>query len=217
MPEGSVKGTLIEGLAAALQDLLASGRLYQADLEVRLSREALALLEDKPVGVAWYPATLHMELLDVFWETAGGRDPEFMREAGRQSATGLIESGLYTGFVAAGRRDAELTVDGLLANTRAVAGMIKVLCDFVEIDVAHDAETDRLVLVYDNVELFSEAMFLTTQGFLDAMTTIIVSDPSAQAGGASPASRNGWRAERPVPGQMRFSRPVADFLTRSGD
>ena len=186
------KGTLVKSVVVGLRALHGEEGRAPAALEARLSKEAFALLDEETIGVRWYPIAPYCELVDLFWELAGHRDPAFMREAGRAGARLLIDSGIYRSYVETSRRPTGEAVERAIRGARIAVGLTYMLYDFVEVEVDHDADHDLLVLTYRNVSSFSEALFLGTQGFLDAFAAEL-----RMLGDDVGPDEVRWRAERP--------------------
>lgn len=189
-----VKGTLVQGVVAALRELVASGAIDGCSLRERLPEPALRLMEIDPAIAGWYPVEGYRALLDLFWEAAGNRSPEFIEEAGRAAGRAVAESHLYRGYLDAGRRRDSSTIEGLVANAGAAVRMTDLLYDFVEVEADHDAAANELVFEYRGVGAFSDAMFLGTRGFLEEVACQVLD-----------LGREGWRASRPAKDLFRIS------------
>jgi len=198
-----VKGTLVQGVVLGLRALHGEQDRAPAALEPRLSKQAFQLLDEETIGVRWYPIEPYCELVDLFWELAGHRDPAFIREAGRAGARSMIDSGIYRSYVETSRRPSGDPVDRAIRGARIAVGVTHMLYDFVEVDVNHDTDRNLLVLTYRRVSPFSEALFLGTQGFLDAFAAEV-----GTLGDDGRADEIPWRAERPSPDRFVFSLPL---------
>lgn len=209
MSEPQVKGSLLQGLVETLRELVDRGEISQEMLEARLSVEAIEIVDSKPILVAWYPVACYREMLDLFWQVSGNRAPEFMRDAGEAGARALVESGLYQGFLDAGSGSSHDTVEALIRRARLAVGMTRLLYDFVEVHVEHDATENTIRLIYENASPFSEAMFLGTHGFLNGLAGCILE------AGARPrmGRRFQWQAARPDPDHLVFWHDVEEFLS----
>lgn len=195
-----VKGTLLQSVVQGLRALYGEEDRAPAALESRLSKPAFELLDETTIGVRWYPVELYCELVELFWELAGDRDPEFIRAAGRASAQAMIESGIYRAYIETGQRASGSDLERALRRVRVTVGVTHMLYDFVEVDVEHDATIDEVTLTYRNVASFTDAVFYGTQGFLDAF--------SAEVGvlrGDLRADEIPWRADRPTRDRFVYS------------
>jgi len=199
-----VKGTLLQSLVQGLRALHGEADRAPAVLEPRLSKPAFELLDTTPIGVRWYPVELYCELVDLFWEIAGGRDPEFIRAAGRAGAEAMIESGVYRAYVETGLRASGSDLDRILRKTRVTVGVTRMLYDFVDVDVEYDASRDEIVLTYRNVGAFNDAVFHGTQGFLDAFGAEVGLLGDDVASDAMP-----WIAERPSRDLFVYTLPLS--------
>jgi hypothetical protein len=195
-----VKGTLVQGVVMGLRAMHGEETSAPAALEPRLSKPAFELLDAEIVGVGWYPIELYCELVDLFWELAGGRDPAFIREAGRAGAQSMIETGIYRSFIETGRVSGGDAVERAIRGVRVTTGVTRMLYDFVDVDVKHDAERKEIVLTYGDVTPFSDALFLGTQGFLDAFTAEV-----GILGEGTRPDEIPWRAERPSRDRFVFT------------
>jgi len=96
MTTPSLKGAAFCSAPADLQRLLEAGTLSQTDLELRLSAEALAVLDQKINLAAWYPIAIYSEFVELlaFVEADGDRI-SYWRGRGAKAAERLSDSGIY--------------------------------------------------------------------------------------------------------------------------
>ncbi|MCG8591322.1 MAG: hypothetical protein MJE66_18670 [Proteobacteria bacterium] len=205
MGEPRVKGTLLQGVAATVQGYVEQGALSVEDLEARLSAETLSLLEQKLLIIRWYPVVAYRELLDVVWEVDGRRRPEFLLQLGEAAAKGLLMSDTYRSFLDSARASEHRSVDELLRRARVTIRLTDMFYDFVRVSAHYDDQWHRLELIYDEVEPFSEAMVLATQGFLNGLLDL-VADPNPDLGPLL------WKMERPEPARVIFSQDIDNLL-----
>lgn len=198
-----VKGTLVQSVVLGLRALHGETERAAAALEARLSKEAFRLLDEETIGVRWYAFQPYCELVDLIWELAGNRDPAFMREAGRAGARSMIESGIYRSYIETSRRPTGSALERAIRGARISVGVTHMLYDFVETEAAHDPGRNLLELTYRNVSAFSDALFLGTQGFLDAFAAEV-----GTLGDDVRADEIPWQAERPVSDRFVFSLPL---------
>jgi len=92
---GGVKGTAIASVIEDVNRLVQEGRLSRTDLEVRLEREDLEVLEQKVLPSSWYSLDSYGRLSRVLFEVEGKRDVEYLVERGRRAAERLRAAGLY--------------------------------------------------------------------------------------------------------------------------
>jgi hypothetical protein len=95
---GAIKGSAIEALVADVNRLLEQGRLSRDQLEARLAREDLALLEEKVLAAVWYPLDSYARLTQVLLDVEGHGDVGYLHERGRRVAQRLRDSGIYSQF-----------------------------------------------------------------------------------------------------------------------
>ena len=195
MNEPSVKGLLLGGVVVNLQRLRERGRLGADACEVRLSRGALGLLEEKVDPSRWYPLAEYAELVDLLWDVEASRDPDYMREKGRAWARKLYDAHRYQQLeYADSSAGAIATPEEAVRQGRLIASLIATFWSFVEAHVDLDPErpsTLRLVLSGRLARLFPEANRFTTEGFLNHMVE--------RAGGSQRAT-----SERPAPDRVEF-------------
>ena len=91
----AVKGTAIESVVADVQRLVAEGRVSRDELEARLAREDLELLEQKVVPALWYPIGSYGRFMELLFEREGRRRHEYLIERGRRAAERIRAGGLY--------------------------------------------------------------------------------------------------------------------------
>lgn len=92
---GGVKGTAISSVIEDVNRLLAERRVTRTELEVRLDRADLELLEQKVLPSNWYPLESYGRLSRVLLEIEGGGAIEYLVERGRRAAERLRAAGLY--------------------------------------------------------------------------------------------------------------------------
>jgi hypothetical protein len=205
-----VKGTLLQGVVAGMRALCAEDESARSAADSRLSREARRLVDEEIIGVRWYPVESYGELVDLFWELAGHRDPAFMREAGRAGGRAMIESGIYRSYVETSRRPTGDPVERAIRGARVAVGITRMLYDFVEVDVSYDEDRDVLELTYRGVSPLPDALLLGTQGFLDAFAAEV-----GTLGDDTPANEIPWHAERPSRDEFLFRLPLEGLRSRA--
>lgn len=96
MPVPSIKGAAFLSAPADLLQLIESGRLTRTDVELRLSREALAVLDEKINPAGWYPIAVYAEMVELLaFAEAGGDRIGYWRRRGERAAERLSDSGTY--------------------------------------------------------------------------------------------------------------------------
>ena len=188
----SVKGNLLVGAVVAVRRLRDQGRVSAEQLAARLSGAALELIDQKIDFAGWYPVAAFCELLDVDWEVAGNRDPEFMRQGGAHTADRLLDRDIYQQLDYAQRAERAHSRDALVRQARLITTITGTLYNFLEVEVRVDPERpDQLEIHYRNAAEYSEALRYTTEGFMDRINRLHGSSRS-------------WTSERPRPDLVIF-------------
>ncbi|HEX5068456.1 MAG TPA: hypothetical protein VFY49_20205 [Myxococcota bacterium] len=196
----SAKGTLVLGAVVAVRRHREKGRITEHELEVRLRAETLALLEQKLVIAAWYPIECFCELMDVNWEIAGKRDPDFMRREGERSADRLFETGIYPQLRFVDETARAERRDELVRQSRLITSITGSLYNFLQIEVRLDPNASgNLEIVYGNAAPFSEALRFSTEGFMNQINK-------------RQKSQRRWTSERPAPDRIVFRMPLPERL-----
>jgi hypothetical protein len=197
----AVKGSLLLGAVVAVRRLRDRGRVPAEQLAARLSGAALELIDQKIDVARWYPVAAFCELLDVNWEVAGNRDPEFMRQQGAQTVERLFDRGIYHQLDYAQRVERVQSRDALVRQARLITTITGTLYDFLEVEVCVDPERpDQLEIRYHNAAEYSEALRYTTEGFMNQI--------NRQHGSA-----RSWTSERPRPDFVIFRLPLPTRFT----
>lgn len=198
--EPSVKGSLVLGVVVTVRRHRDQGRVPAEQLAARLSGPALSLVDQKVDIGRWYPIGPFCELLDVDWEIGGKRDPEHLRKAGVISADRLFDSGIYQQLHYAERAEAPQTRDALRRQAKLITTITANLYNFLQFEVRMDSERgDQLEIVYGNAGAFSEALRLTTEGFMNQINV-------------RQGSQRRWTSERVRPDRIVFRMPLPSRL-----
>ena len=97
----SLKATLFQLTADRIAELVASGRLSQAELERRLRPEDLQYLGKKLAASSWVPVKSVVRIQQILIELAAGHSPEeSIRAEGERGAAVIHKLGLYKQFEA---------------------------------------------------------------------------------------------------------------------
>ncbi len=196
-----VKGNLLLGAVVAVRRLRDRGRVPAEQLAARLSGTALELIDQKIDVTRWYPVAAFCELLDVDWEVAGNRDPEFMRQGGARTAERLLDRDIYHQLDYAQRTERVQSRDALVRQARLITTITGTLYDFLEVEVCVDPELpDQLEIRYHNAAEYSEALRYTTEGFMNQINR-------------GHGSSRSWTSERPRPDLVIFRLPLPTRLT----
>lgn len=189
MAEPCVKGSLLVGAAVAVRRRLKTGEIEPADLERKLSAEALELIDAEISVSRWYPIRLMQELVDFDWQIGGSMAPEYQRQAGRRTALHFAKRGLYQQVeYAQSNRRADTRRD-VLRQSRMVCTITASLYDFIEARTEMEGK-DRLLVIFEGAKHFPDALRYSTEGFLDEITQ---------------RTRRRWTSERTTPDRIVFS------------
>jgi hypothetical protein len=93
----SIKGTAFASAVADLQELVDRGRLTREQLEVRLRREDIEIIDAKILPGDWYPIESYGRILELLGHVAGG-GASYHLQRGRRTAERLLSSGIYKQF-----------------------------------------------------------------------------------------------------------------------
>jgi hypothetical protein len=188
----SAKGTLVLGAVVSVRRLRDKGRIRPEALEARLGAAALELLDQKINIAGWYPIQAFTELMNLHWEIAGRRDPQFMRDEGARSSDRLFDSGIYQQLQFAEQAERVKSREALVRQSRLITSITGSLYNFLEISVqVDDARPDELQILYGNAALFDEALRYSTEGFMNRINH-------------RQKSARRWTSDRPVPDRVVF-------------
>ncbi len=166
--EPSVKGSLVVGAVVAMRRHLKAGRISAPQAAVRLGPAALELLEQKIDLARWYPVKGFCELLELDWEIGGHRDPAYMRRAGEKSADHLFDTRIYQQLQYAERNERVRSREQMLLQAKLISTITGSLYNFLQFEVRLSPENpDLLEILYGNAGPFSEALRLSTEGFMN--------------------------------------------------
>jgi len=163
--EPSVKGSLFVTGVVAVRRYRDSGRLSEDQIAARLGPVALEALDQKIEISRWYPVGAFCEMVDVDWEVAAERDPDYMRDMGAAVARRFFEGRLYQQLDYAKRSGRVDDRRSLLRRSKLIVTVTNSLYNFLETDVR--IASGVLEIVYGNAKLFSEALRYNTEGFMN--------------------------------------------------
>lgn len=200
----SAKGTLVLGASVSVRRLRDKGRISAETLELRLGSAAQGLLDQKINIAGWYPIQVFSELMNLHWEIAGRRDPQFMRDQGGLSADRLFDSRIYQQLQFAEQAERVQSRDALVRQARLITSITGSLYNFLEIGVrVDDARPDELQISYGNATLFDEALRYSTEGFMNRINH-------------RQKSTRRWTSERPTPDRVVFRMALPSRLASGG-
>jgi hypothetical protein len=196
--EPSVKGSVVEATVVALKGLRERGKVSAEQLAARVSKAALQLADSKIEAGLWYPIRPYNELVDFLWDL-DGRSEEKMREAGARSADVMYGRGTYQQFEYADRVKRAPSIEDLLRQTKLISSVVPALYNFVKLEVRVSADRQNVEIVYSHAALFSDALRISTEGF---MTRVNERQGSSRA----------WTSERTRPDEIVFRMRVPERL-----
>jgi hypothetical protein len=199
--EPSVKGSLVAATVNAIQTFRERGRVSAEQLAARLSKAALELAEAKIEAPRWYPIQPYTELVDFLWDL-DGRRPEKMRKAGARSADAMAERGSYQQLDYADRAARAPTREDLLRQTKLISSVVPALYNFLQTQVRLSADGQFVEIVYANAALFSDALRISTEGFMNRVNE-------------RQGSSRTWASERTKPDEVVFRMRVPERLAAS--
>lgn len=195
--EPSIRGSLFVTGVVAIRRHRESGVVAPEQVAARLGPVALELLDQKIDVGRWYPIAPFCEMIDMDWDVAGGREPDYMRVMGRNTASRFFETGIYQQLDYARRSQRSSSRSVLLRRAKLVMTVAEALYSFIETEV--QVERERLTIVYGNARPFSEALRYTTEGFMNEV--------NCRQG----ASRT-WTSERVAPDRVCFHLELPGWL-----
>jgi len=198
--EPSAKGSVVMGVVASLRSSKKNGRVTDEQLAARLSGPAYALLERKVELGLWYPMAAFGELVEFEWELAG-KDPEYARRSGVQSADRMFEAGIYQQLDYAQRTDKAQTREALLRQSKLITTVTGTLYSYLQTSVRFAEDGAQLEIVYANAALFSEPLRLSTEGFMNRINE-------------RQGSARRWTSERTRPDEIVFRMKLPARLAR---
>jgi hypothetical protein len=176
----SIKGTAFASAVADLQDFLDRGRLTREQLEVRLRKEDLELIDGKILPGDWYPIDSYGRILELLGSVAGG-GPSYHLQRGRRTAERLFGSGIYKQFDRAAEKRGK-TDSAALVSIMLTVG--RTLYNFGSWEIVRDGSGGRrLRFELRQMEALPENARITIQGFVEWAAEHIV------GGGVSVDSR----------------------------
>ena len=201
MGSESVKGSLVLGAVVAARRLRERGRITPEQMEARLSRPALELVDQKIEIPRWYPVSAFCELIELAWEIDGRREASYLERQGAASADRLFDTGRYQQLDFAQRSGRVETARDLLRSARRIATITGAFYDFLEVDIALEAE--GLTIAYRNARAFGDPLVHTTVGFMNRIN-------------ARQGSRRRWTGTRTRPDEVRFHMTLPRRLAEPG-
>jgi hypothetical protein len=189
----SIKGSLLDRLIEDVNRLRNLGRISDEDLERRLEREDLELLEAKLSPAKWYPIDSYRRLSEILLHVEGFGSRDYLRRRGQVVAERLIEAGVYQQMGdLRSRKEPLASIEEYTRRTKLIASIYGAVFNFTKWKVKVDPEyPKRLLIDITEAEDYPEVLRYSTEGFLTR---------SSQERGR----RYKWFSERPEPGRIVF-------------
>jgi hypothetical protein len=187
MTTPSIKGTAYLSAHADVNALVARGALGRDELELALEAEDLRLLEEKVTPTAWYPMASYGRLLDLLCKKEARGDVEgYLVGRGEKAGERIAATGIY--------QQLDASVESLGMRTgRIVVTVAGMIYNFTSWHFEREGATlgNFSIRVEDALD-FPDAARLTTQGFIQYVSTRIVGRPMLAS------------SERPLPSRILF-------------
>jgi hypothetical protein len=170
----SIKGTAYNSVHDDLHRMVDDGRVTEAELEARLSREELGLFESKVLATKWYSIDTYRKLLALVAEKeAKGRTEEYLAERGWRAAERLKEAGIYRqlGSEEASGKSWGRRLENLVTK---VSGL---LYNFTRWSVVDADNADTLQVSIDDAKDLADECRYTAQGFVAFAATMLSGGP----------------------------------------
>ena len=161
----SVKGSLMLGAVVTVRRLRDKGLVSAEALAARLSQEANSLLDQKIEISRWYPVAAFCALIDLDWEIAGHRAPEYLERQGAVTADRLFDAKIYQQLEFAERSGKVESREALVRASKLITTVTGTFYDFLTFGVR--VSNDELEVVYGSASAFGEPLIHTTIGFLN--------------------------------------------------
>jgi len=170
----SIKGTAYNSVHDDLHRMIDDGRVTAAELEARLSREELELLESKVLATKWYAIDTYRKLLALVAEKeAKGRIEEYLVDRGWRAAERLKEAGIYRQL---GSDDgAGKSWGARVANL--VSKISGLLYNFTRWSVDEPGNATTFHVIVDEAKDFADECRYTAQGFVAYAATLMAGAP----------------------------------------
>jgi hypothetical protein len=170
----SIKGTAYNSVHDDLHRMLDDGRMSEAELEARLSREELELFQSKVLATKWYPIETYRKLLAlVAQKDAKGATDEYLVERGWRAAERLAQAGIYRQLGA--DEGAGKSWGARVANL--VTKISGLLYNFTRWSVEEPENAAVIHVTGDEATDFADECRYTAQGFVSFAATLMAGGP----------------------------------------
>jgi hypothetical protein len=168
----SVKGVMLLPSVVVVRRLRDRGAIPEAEL-AKLSSAARELLDERIEIAQWYPMDVFSELLEIDWELCGGRDPEYMRQAGERNAEAMTRTKRYQQLDYLERADRPESSSDVLRQMRLTSSITQSYFNFTETTVQmHPDRPNVLQILYANTDAFPESLRYSTEGFMNRLNRV---------------------------------------------
>jgi len=196
MQEPSIKGVIVHGVVERLREHLECETISRDELEVRLEKADLELLDEKIIQQVWYPIASYERIAELALELEGGPREETCIRSGERDARRMIDAGLYKQLEslermsdAASQSTAEESFQALGRLLRVTMSLSKAIYNFGNWSVVPDPEHPRRYRVeVTDAGPLPEVVVIGTVGFLNECSRAARSDQPIR-----------WSVARPRP------------------
>lgn len=169
METAGIKGAGFAETWSRLQTLIREGRASREDLEGRLGKEALALVDAEPIPSLWYPVAAVDELTELVALLEGPASPVYYRAMGARAFDELISRPAFATFVG--------TAQGFTARRgESLVKLAGLVYNFGEWSYKGETPTEFVVEV-QNASPMAEFREWTSAGFIERLMEHIANEP----------------------------------------
>jgi hypothetical protein len=170
----SIKGTAYNSVHDDLHRMLDDGRISPEELEARLSRDELELLESKVLATKWYAISTYRKLLALVAEKdAKGPVEEYLVERGWRAAERLAQAGIYRQLGA----DEGTGKSWAARVANLVTKISGLLYNFTRWSVDEPQDPSVIQVTVDEAKDFGDECRYTAQGFVAFAATMMAGKP----------------------------------------
>jgi hypothetical protein len=164
-----LKGAGFAETWSRLQTLIREDRASREDLEDRLGKEALALVDAEPIPSLWYPVAAVDELTELVAFLEGPASPAYYRAMGARAFDELISRPAFATFVG--------TAQGFTARRgESLVKLAGLVYNFGEWSYKGETPTEFVVEV-QNAAPMAEFREWTSAGFIERLMEHIANEP----------------------------------------
>ncbi|MCG8592007.1 MAG: hypothetical protein MJE66_22145 [Proteobacteria bacterium] len=176
----SIKGIVLQPTCDQLNALVAHGRLSREQLEIRLEPADLEVLDSKIEPSLWYARTTADRLSAALVDAAGGGDPEWLKEQGRDTVEAVLARDVLRDFIQSAVERSDRVGETLV-------GLGSLIQNFGSWSYSGEELTDCQVELRDCGDSYSDLACWSAAGFMEGLirkitgesVTVSFSRPSA--------------------------------------